>query len=90
MKIIYKNNGDTKVRLGELTTANLRFINKSFDHALNNVIDNYPSEHMADGGLQIDEDKFINPGESHKMFITAQDARWETERLTAFLTDVDA
>ena len=24
------------------------------------------------------------------MFITAQDARWETERLTAFLTDVDA
>ena len=90
MWVEVKNNGDTKVRLGELTTANLRFINKSFDHALNNVIDNYPSEHMADGGLIIDDDKFINPGETHKMFITAQDARWETERLTAFLTDVDA
>ena len=24
------------------------------------------------------------------MFISATDARWETERLTAFLTDVDA
>ena len=24
------------------------------------------------------------------MFITAKDSRWETERLTSFLTDVDA
>ena len=24
------------------------------------------------------------------MFVSATDARWETERLTAFLTDVDA
>ena len=31
MWIEVKNNGDTKVRLGELTTANLRFVNKSFD-----------------------------------------------------------
>ena len=90
MWVEVKNNGDNKVRLGELTTANLRFINKSFGHAINNVTANYPSEHMADGGLEIDKDKYINPGESHKMFITAQDARWETERLTAFLTDVDA
>ena len=28
--------------------------------------------------------------QTQKMFISATDARWETERLTAFLTDVDA
>ena len=84
------NNSDEKVRLGELTTANLRLINHSFDHAKNNVPQDYPTEHLADIGLQIDDDKFIEPGETHKMFVLAKDARWETERLTAFLTDVDA
>ena len=90
MWIEVKNNSDEKVRLGELTTANLRFINHSFDHAKNNVPQDYPTEHLADIGLQIDDDKFIEPGETHKMFVLAKDARWETERLTAFLTDVDA
>ena len=85
-----KNNGNESVRLGELTTANLRFINKDFNAALESIKDGYPSEHLADTGLNIDNDIFISPGQSHKIFVRATDARWETERLTSFLTDVDA
>ena len=85
-----ENNSNENIRLGELTTANLRFINREFKTAMNNVHDGYPSEHLADTGLAIDNDVSISPGKTQKMFISATDARWETERLTAFLTDVDA
>jgi methane/ammonia monooxygenase subunit B len=85
-----KNNNEESIRLGELTTANLRFINRDFKNAMNNVDEGYPSEHLADTGLNIDDDGFIAPGRTKKLFVSATDARWETERLTAFLTDVDA
>lgn len=85
-----RNNGNESLRLGELTTANLRFINRDFDKALDNVQEGYPAEHLADTGLKIDDDTYISPGELKKVFVSATDARWETERLTAFLTDVDA
>ena len=90
MWIEVKNNNSNRIRLGELTTANLRFINRDFPIALNNVTEGYPPEHLADTGLNIDNDVFIESGQTHKMFVSATDARWETERLTAFLTDVDA
>ncbi len=85
-----KNNGRESVRLGELTTANLRFINKDFNIAQESIKNGYPSEHLADTGLNIDNDLFILPGDTQEIFVSATDARWETERLTAFLTDVDA
>lgn len=84
------NQSDSPMRLGEFTTANLRFLNKSLAVALAGVDPSFPKDLVAGSGLKLSDDSPIAPGESRTMRIEATDAAWEIERLVSFLTNVDS
>lgn len=84
------NHSDSPMRLGEFTTANLRFLNKSLDVALAGVDPSFPKDLVAGSGLKLSDDSPIAPGEKRKLRIEATDAAWEIERLVSFLTNVDS
>jgi len=69
MDVRVTNKGSQPIRLGELTTANIRFLNPAlFSNA----------EHR----LVVEPADPINPGETKTIRAVATDAVWETERLT--------
>ncbi len=84
------NQSDSPMRLGEFTTANLRFLNKSLDVALAGVDPSFPKDLVAGSGLKLSDDSPIAPGEKRTLRIEATDAAWEIERLVSFLTNVDS
>ena len=84
------NTGDRPMRLGEFTTAQLRFLNHDLPAAMQSVDPDYPKDLIAGTGLKIDADTPIQPGESRKISVEAKDAAWETERLMSFLNDIDS
>jgi len=84
------NNGDQALRLGELSTANLRFINLELPAAVAAADPTYPADLLARTGLSANPDQPIQPGETRVLQVTATDAAWETERLTSFLNDPDS
>ena len=84
------NNGNVPLTLGELTTANIRFVNKALPAAVANVDPAYPKELVARTSLNVKDASPLQPGETRDIDISATDAMWETERLTSFLTDVDS
>ena len=69
MEVRVVNNGNQPVRVGELTTANVRFLNPAL----------FPE---AEHRLVVEPAEPINPGETKTLRATATDAIWETERLT--------
>ncbi|HJY84130.1 MAG TPA: bacterial ammonia monooxygenase, subunit AmoB [Candidatus Binatia bacterium] len=69
MDVRVTNKGSQPIRLGELTTANIRFLNPAL--FLN-------AEHR----LVVEPADPINPGETKTIRAVATDAVWETERLT--------
>lgn len=84
------NQSDSPMRLGEFTTANLRFLNKSLDAAVAGVDPSFPKDLVAGSGLKLSDDSPIAPGEKRTLRIEATDAAWEIERLVSFLTNVDS
>ncbi|WP_316395598.1 bacterial ammonia monooxygenase, subunit AmoB [Bradyrhizobium sp. 33ap4] len=84
------NKGSEPLSIGELTTANIRFLNQGLPAAVANVDPTYPSDLVARTGLQLSSDTPINPGETREVLVEATDAVWELERLVSFLTDVDS
>lgn len=74
------------IRVGEFTTANLRFINPELGRAENNAADIL----TAPDGLRVDDTTPIQPGETRTVRITATDANWETERLDGLIRDADS
>lgn len=84
------NNSSQAVRLGEFSSANLRFIDKSFSRAVERVTDNYPSEYIPKSGLLVDNNNWIKPGETRIVSIDATDSAWEVERLSSFMHDPDS
>lgn len=84
------NNGSVPVQLGEFTSSSLRFVNKDLPAAVANVASDYPEEWVPEGGLAIDDNRPLQPGETRIMQVDAVDVAWELERLTSFITDVDA
>ena len=84
------NTGSTPLTLGEFTSATLRFMNKRSRQAMATVTGSYPKELIPDGGLTIANPAPLQPGETRNMEIAAIDVAWELERLTSFMTDVDA
>jgi len=84
------NTGNATVTLGEFTTSSLRFINMDSPVAMSHVDPNYPQEWIPKGGLSITNPSPLQPGETRTFDIQAVDVAWEIERLTSFMTDVDA
>ena len=84
------NSGTHPVRIGEFTTAQLRFVNRDLPAELKNIDPGYPKDLIAPTGLKIDPDTPIQPGETRKVYMEATDAAWETERLMSFLNDIDS
>ncbi|MEE8598060.1 MAG: methane monooxygenase/ammonia monooxygenase subunit B, partial [Dehalococcoidales bacterium] len=73
------NSGDEAVRIGEFTTAGVRFINKVGLKYLDRF---YPRELVATG-LSLANPTPIEPGETREVKMEAKDALWEVQRLMA-------
>lgn len=84
------NNSKNDYRLGEFMTANIRFINKK---VLPNVKKADDKDLVASQGLAIeskDGDTIIQAGETTVITMYADDALWETYRLTSLIYDPDS
>ncbi len=77
------------MRVGELPTASIRFVNQDLPAAVAGV-DPGPQDVVARNGLVLSDDTDIRPGETRRLRIEATDAAWEIGRLTSFLTDADS
>lgn len=86
VEIDVTNNGSSPIRLGEFLTANLRFINKD---VLGDVKPVDTHDLIAQQGLQVD-DNLVQPGETRRITLRAEDALWETMRLTSLVYDPDS
>jgi methane/ammonia monooxygenase subunit B len=76
-------NGSAKpIRLGEFTTANLRFLNR----AVVKPESDYPQDLIAPAGLLV-RPEAIAPGANEEVSIEATSTVWETDRLTALMSD---
>jgi methane/ammonia monooxygenase subunit B len=84
------NTGDTALTLGEFTTSSLRFIDMNVPQAVARLSPDYPMEWVPQGGLTVDNNAPLLPGETRTYNVEAIDVAWELERLTSFVTDVDA
>lgn len=79
------NRGAHAVTVGELAAGNLRFINAQ-------VLDVRPrDEHdlVAPDALRV-EGGPVGPGETRRLIVYADDAMWETERMTTMIASPDA
>ena len=90
MMVEVTNNSSRPVRLGELTTASLRFVNNALPAAVAAVDPAYPKELLPTKGVMIDRDTPLAPGETRIIKMDATDAAWEVERLVSFLSNVDS
>lgn len=80
------NQSKRTLKIGEFTTANVRFINKE---VLPNVKKADEKDLIATQGLYI-EGGDIGPGETKAVTLFADDALWETYRLTSLIYDPDS
>ncbi len=80
------NSGDEAVRIGEFTTAGVRFINKVGLKYLDRF---YPRELVATG-LSLANPTPIEPGETREVRMEAKDALWEVQRLMALMGDPES
>jgi methane/ammonia monooxygenase subunit B len=71
------------IRLGEFTTANLRFLNSAVARSERG----YPADLLAPAGLVVRPDQPILPGETKEIYVEATSTVWETDRLTALMSD---
>jgi len=77
------NHGDKPVRLGEFTTAGLRFMNAT----VSKVGADFPPELVVPDGLVVEPNEPIQPGETRQLHILMTSEVWETDRLTALVHD---
>ena len=87
MTIQVTNSGEQPLRIGEFTTAGIRFLNKV--GVANNMDPTYPPEIMAQDGLHIEDESPINPGETKEIKIDSRDSLWEVQRLMDLVHDPD-
>jgi methane/ammonia monooxygenase subunit B len=80
------NNGDSSIRLGEFLTANIRFVNRDVMGDIQPIDE---QDLIAKEGLVVD-DNLIRPGETRLITLKAEDALWETMRLTSLVYDPDS
>jgi methane/ammonia monooxygenase subunit B len=80
------NHSPKPLRLSELTTANVRFLNA----VVAKDEPDYPRDLIAPSGLVLDSDAAIAPGETKVLHVSATDPVWETERLALLIYDPDS
>jgi methane/ammonia monooxygenase subunit B len=85
MTLQVTNSGEQPLRIGEFTTAGIRFLNKV--GVANNLDPGYPAEIMALDGLHIEDESPINPGESKEIKLDSRDSLWEVQRLMDLVHD---
>lgn len=88
INVTITNKGERPLRIGEFSTAGVRFLNAESGIPLDNPA--YPKEMLALQGLKLDNNAPIQPGETRKMTITAADAIWELQRLVDLVNDPDS
>ncbi len=84
------NNSENDYRLGEFMTANIRFINRD---VLPDVKKADDKDLVASAGLVLeteDGSNIVKAGETTKLTMYADDALWETYRLTSLIYDPDS
>jgi methane/ammonia monooxygenase subunit B len=86
MTLTITNNGDSPVRLGEINTAGVRFL----DPAVAQDETGYPDDLLAEEGLTVSDNSAIAPGQSRTVQVTASDAAWEVYRLADLIYDPDS
>jgi methane/ammonia monooxygenase subunit B len=86
MTLKVTNNGDTAVRLGEFTTASVRFL----DPSVLEDTTGYPDDLLAEEGLTVSDNSPLAPGQTRTINVTASDAAWEVYRLADLIYDPDS
>jgi len=84
------NTSSTPLTLGEFTSSSLRFVDMQVPQAVAQISPDYPKDWVPQGGLKVDNNAPLLPGETRTYNVDAIDVAWELERLTSFVTDVDA
>jgi methane/ammonia monooxygenase subunit B len=83
LRLRIANHGAKPVRIGEFTTANLRFL----DSSVEKPEAGYPEDLIAPAGLLVRPDEPIAPGQTTQVDIEATSSVWETDRLTSLVSD---
>lgn len=86
IKLIVTNSGTEPVKVGEFTTAGLRFLNPEVFA----VKPEFPDYLLADRGLSVSDPTPIAPGETRALTVLVQDARFDIERLSDLAYDTDS
>ena len=86
MSVTVTNGATSPIRLGEFSTASIRWMNAGVAPD----VGIYPHDLIALNGLEIEGDTPIAPGETRTLNIVATDAAWETERLALLIYDPDS
>lgn len=85
VELTVTNKGDSPVQLGEFATGSLRFINSQVLQVKARDAD----ELVAPDALRV-EGGAVAPGETRTIVMFADDAMWETERMTTMISSPDA
>jgi methane/ammonia monooxygenase subunit B len=80
------NRGTEPLKIGEFTTAGLRFLNPD----VFTTRPDFPDYLLADRGLSVNDPAPIAPGETRDVIVTVQDARFDIERLSDLAYDTDS
>jgi len=86
IKLKVTNYGDKPIQVGEYLAANIRFINPK---VLPNVKPQDEHDLVATNGLIVN-DPAVQPGETRSITLYAEDALWETQRLTGLIYEPDS
>lgn len=85
MELTVTNRGRTSLAIGEFASGGLRFINS----AVLQVAPKDPDDLVAKDALRVEGGR-VAPGETRKLVIYADDAMWETQRMTTMIASPDA
>ncbi|MFT4580930.1 MAG: methane/ammonia monooxygenase subunit B [Gammaproteobacteria bacterium] len=85
MSLTVQNNSNETLTVGEFSTANLRFVNPS----VQTIAATDSHDLIAPDGLRV-EGGAVPPGETRTLKVFAEDALWETQRLTQMINDPDS
>ena len=86
IRVAVTNKGSQPVKVGEFTTAGLRFLNPEVFTSK----PEFPEYLMADRGLAVSDPNPIAPGETREVDVIVQDARFDIERLSDLAYDTDS
>lgn len=89
MDVSITNTSSKPFRVGEFNTAGVRFLNPEVG-IMDELTKQYPSYLLAEKGLTVSDNTPIQPGETRKLHLVAQDAAWEVERLSSLIYDPDS